>query len=69
MWHPSILELLMKERQAEYLREAQRIALAERVARASGAAPGLISRVLAAWSRRVAPARASEPVLSEEAPR
>ena len=66
--HPSTLEFLAKDRQAEYLRDAQRIALAERAARASGAAPGLISRLLTAWSRRGASARASAPALSEETP-
>lgn len=67
--HPSTFLLLARDRQAEYLREAQRIALAERAARASGQGPGLISRLLAAWGRRIAAARASKPALSEDASR
>ena len=68
-WHPESLLLLGKQRQAEFVREAQQIALAERAARASGKAPPLISRLLAAWGRRARFARESKPVLSEPASR
>jgi hypothetical protein len=67
--HWSIIELLAKERQAEYRRQAQEIALAERAARASGDAGSLIWRLLAACARRVPLARASKPALSEQAQR
>ena len=67
-WHPETLLLLAKDRQAECLREAQQIALAERAAKASGRAPSLIPRLLAAWGRRVGFARAGKPALSEQAP-
>jgi len=68
-WHPETLSFLAKDRQAELLREARQAALAERAARASGEATGLISRLLAACGRRVGFARASKPVLSEPASR
>ena len=67
--HPEIFLLLAKERYAECLREARQIHLAERAARASGDPPGLIARLLAGWGRRIRLARASRPVLSEQAPR
>jgi len=67
--HWSAIEFLAKERQAECLRQAQQIALAELAARASGDAGGLIWRVLAALGRRAALARANKPALSEQAPR
>jgi len=67
--HWRTLEFLAKQRRAEYEREAQQYALAESFGRGSTQGPGLIARLLAAWSRRAAPARATEPVLSEQAPR
>lgn len=67
--HWSVIELLAKDRQAEYLRQAREIQLAERVARASGDSGSLIWRLLAAGVRRLALARADKPALSEEAPR
>ena len=63
--HWSFLDLLVKERHAEYRREAQEIALADRFARASCKAEGLISRLFA-WSRRVVFARANKTALSEQ---
>jgi hypothetical protein len=67
--HWSVIEFLAKERQAEYWRQAQQIALAERAAKASGDQGSLIWRLLAALARRVALARAGKPALSEPAPR
>ena len=62
--HWSIALLLAKERQAEFRREAQQIAL-ERAVSASGQSLGWIARLRAAWGRRLEPARASKPALSE----
>jgi hypothetical protein len=67
--HWSLIELLAKERQAEYLRQAREIALAERAAKASGDSGSLIWRLLAASVRRLSLARANKPALSKEAPR
>jgi hypothetical protein len=67
-WHPETLMLLAKHRHDELVREARQLTLAQRAAKASGRAPSLISRLLAAWGRRVRLSQASEPAMSEQAP-
>ncbi len=66
--HWNLIELLAKERIAEYRRQRREIALAEYAARASGNHGNLISRLLSALGRRIALARAGKPALGEQAP-
>jgi len=65
--HWSVRLLLAKQKQAQYRLEAQQAALVRQVLGASGERrESLISRLLAACSRRVVPARAKS-ALNEQA--
>lgn len=66
--HWSTIELLAKDRIAEYRRQRREIALVEYAERVSGRSGGLLRRLWAALGRRIALARAGKPAFGEQAP-
>lgn len=66
--HWSLIELLAKERIAEYRRQRQEIALADYAAQISGSNGSLLGRLWAALGRRIALARAGKAAFGKQAP-